>query len=73
MNQENESSDAGLCRFIDSQDRRCSNRFSLGRLGEVFSLCVNNHDACSVYQQIWEEENSVCAQLTIAGEPVGAF
>ena len=73
MKQDQELSELGMCRFIDSQDRRCSKRFSLGRLGEVFSFCVNNHDGCSIYHQIWEEQNSACAELTISGEPVAAF
>ena len=46
----------GSCPFIDRDDRRCATQFSIRRLHQAFSLCLNNHPACPVYQQLaWEQ------------------
>ena len=71
--QDHHGSDVSMCRFIDSQDRRCSKRFSLGRIREVFSFCVNDHQACPIFQQKMDDHEPASAELTIYGEPVGAI
>jgi len=65
--------DVAMCRFIDCQDRRCSNRFSLGKINEVFSFCINDHLSCPIFHQKMDETHPDSAELTIYGEPVAAF
>ncbi len=51
----------GPCPFINRNDSRCAARFTLGRLGEAFRLCVNDHHDCHVYDQIEREQDRLAA------------
>lgn len=43
------------CPFMDAGDARCARHFSLGRLSEAFSLCLNGYHTCETYYQLRTE------------------
>lgn len=68
----------GSCPFIDRDDPRCAQRFSIRQLDQVFSLCLNDPHACGVYQQLaWEQRpgdtQPPIPTLTVNGEAIGQF
>ena len=40
------------CPFIDLDDPRCSNRFTLDRLTEAFELCLDRYQSCPTYYKL---------------------
>ena len=43
------------CPFVDRDDSRCSNRFSLGRIDQAFCVCFDAFHVCPMYHQITSE------------------
>lgn len=43
------------CPFMDCGDSRCSRHFSLGRLDEAFTICLNGFSTCETYYQLRDE------------------
>lgn len=61
-----------VCPFIDGDDARCAERFSLSRLEQAFGVCVNGgYGWCPIYQQLSQEQAREPAghsiRLTIEG------
>ena len=48
-----------VCPFFNSCEPRCSEKFTLERMSEVFRLCLGDHRPCEVFQE-----------LTVNGLPV---
>jgi len=44
------------CPFIDRDDARCDERFTLSRLREAFSYCFDSYQSCPVYHQLMREQ-----------------
>ena len=55
MIRRNGRGDKRSCPYIDGADPRCASHFTLGQIGQAFSLCLNNHERCSTYQRIQRE------------------
>ena len=54
-----ESKESCVCPYFNSNEARCSERFTLERMAEVFRLCLGDHHPCEVYQD-----------LTLNGQPI---
>lgn len=40
------------CPFFNLNDHRCSSRFTLERMAEVFQFCLGEHRRCEVYHEL---------------------
>ena len=51
------------CPFLNRTDARCSNHFSLDRLGHAFAYCFGQYQQCPVYGELLSErqERRHCA------------
>ena len=43
------------CPFLNRADARCSNYFSLERLGHAFAYCFDEYPQCPVYRELLVE------------------
>jgi hypothetical protein len=43
------------CPFLNRDDNRCSENFSLDHLGAAFSRCFGSYSACAVYSELLAE------------------
>jgi hypothetical protein len=56
------------CPFIDRDDHRCSQRFTLSHLDEAFTYCMHRYRQCPVYQRLMQENDTTrLAQPAAAG------
>ncbi|MFA9479403.1 hypothetical protein ACERK3_14020 [Phycisphaerales bacterium AB-hyl4] len=61
------------CPYLDKDDARCSDRFSLRRLEQAFHVCANGgHECCSIYHQLLREQqrresNRLTITITVEG------
>ena len=46
---------ASHCPFLNRTDARCSNHFSLDRLGHAFAYCFGQYQGCPVYLELLAE------------------
>lgn len=45
-----------LCPYLERRDARCASLLTLTNLCEAFRLCAGNHESCTTYQQIREDD-----------------
>ncbi len=57
------------CPFLNRADSRCSNHFSLDKLGSAFDHCFGEYKACSTYGEILDERRHR-PDSGAAGEPM---
>lgn len=43
------------CPFVDRNDNRCTNRFSLGHIDQAFDVCFGSYRACPMYHRLAAE------------------
>ena len=52
------------CPFIDLNDQRCDCRFTLGRLSDVFGLCLDGYRRCATYPRLAHEHRELLSKTT---------
>ena len=52
------------CPFMNLNDPRCARHFSLSRLNEAFTICLNGYTDCPTYYQIRVEHAHGLAAIT---------
>lgn len=62
------------CPFIDRNDPRCAHRFSLNRMNQAFTVCLNEYRTCPMYRQLSREREAPRDPqpytLTLEGRPL---
>lgn len=71
-------SDAG-CPFVNANDQRCGQRFTLGCLQQTMAVCFGaDHVRCPIHHQLAREPERIEStpreiQITIHGDSLAAF
>ena len=53
------------CPFINRNEPRCADRFSLTRLNLAFDTCLNGYRTCATYKQLIQERQRERRSVTI--------
>lgn len=59
------------CPFLNRADARCSNHFSLDRLGHAFGYCFGQYQACPVYLELLVERRVRRLTGSVASQGAG--
>jgi hypothetical protein len=69
--QDGTGSQSSPCPFINLNDARCSDHFTLGRIEQAFGVCLDRHRACATYHHMrWERDESSTPALPAAVQHV---
>ena len=60
------------CPHINLDDARCARHFSLSRLSEAFTICLNGYKTCPTYYQIRMEHAGAPDAITTQGRQTAA-
>ena len=59
------------CPYLEQNDCRCSNRFALGRLDQMFDICLGPGMAgCFMYHRLKQEESRAGTSVTSPAPPL---
>jgi len=63
------------CPFIDLDDERCNDHFTLGHLSQAFGACFGNYESCPNYYRLAKRHPGHLVRLTHHGrtlKPTGS-